>query len=268
MTTARASLAPFPPPKCNRRQYIQRFVAAVAAALLPSQSVSARGLRPGSASDALPNKYPPDLPFAKQDFSRFDETDDALFYTSPRLVAHIDNACVAALRAFCSQRIKTGDRVLDLCAAYVSYLPRDVKAIGVGMNMEEMQANNSLQEQIIGDLNRNPKLPFEDHLFDVVLCALSIDYLTRPVDVLREAGRVLQPGGVLIVAFSDRVFAEKAVSSWTATADEDHIYAVASFIHFSQMFANPSVSDISPRNVRGALLGDPLFVVEARSVCT
>lgn len=237
--------------------------AVLASIALPEQA-QARGLRPGVASEALPDTYPTAPIFRRSDFARFDENDDALFYTSPRLVAHIDPACVAALRAFCARRIRPDDRVLDLCAAYVSYLPSGVRAVGLGMNDDEMRANSSLQRTVVRDLNRGAvALPFDDASFDVILCALSIDYLTRPIEVLKEAGRVLRSGGSILIAFSDRVFAEKAVSNWTSGADEDHIYTVGSYIHYAGMFNTPTVGDISPRNGRGALLGDPLYVVEA-----
>jgi len=37
------------------------------------------------------------------------------------------------------------------------------------------------------DLNVDPKLPFPDESFDVVTCVVSVDYLTRPLEVFKEA---------------------------------------------------------------------------------
>lgn len=67
---------------------MQRFVAAVAAAQFPSQSVVDLFLLTGSASDAVLSQYNHDLPFVKQDFSRFEEIDYNLFNTSPLLLAY------------------------------------------------------------------------------------------------------------------------------------------------------------------------------------
>lgn len=61
------------------------------------------------------------------------------------------------------------------------------------------------------DLNRRPKpLPFADGSFDAVVCSLTIDYLTKPVTVTQELARLLRPGGLLAITFSNRLFITKA----------------------------------------------------------
>ncbi len=257
--------------KCTRRRALLAGITLAAATtssagldLVFPQQATARGLPPGVAASALPTKFPTSFPYTASDFARYDEEDDTKYYAQPRRVTHIDGRCVNSLREYCARRMRANDRVLDLCAAYASYVPADVHAVGLGMNRLEMVDNESLERVVVQDLNKGDvRIPFDSGAFDWVLCALSIDYLTRPVQVLREAGRVLAPGGKVAVAFSDRVFAEKAVANWTAGSDEDHIYSVACYIHFSEMFGQPQVFDISPRSRNGNLLGDPLYVVEA-----
>ena len=80
-------------------------------------------------------------------------------------------------------------------------------------------ANNQLTGGYeVADLNpRDPisnedspiKLPFPDDSFDVVTCVVSIDYLTRPVEVLKEVKRVLKVGGKVIISQSNRFFPSK-----------------------------------------------------------
>ena len=68
----------------------------------------------------------------------------------------------------------------------------------------------------MGDLNKaGARLEgIADSSQHFVTCVSSVDYLTRPREVFAEVHRVLAPGGVFLVAFSNRVFAEKAVAVW------------------------------------------------------
>jgi SAM-dependent methyltransferase len=47
------------------------------------------------------------------------------------------------------------------------------------------------------------RLPFESAVFDVVVAASVLEYLTEPVAVLRECARVLRPGGVVFYTVPD-----------------------------------------------------------------
>ena len=39
---------------------------------------------------------------------------------------------------------------------------------------------------MVHDLNKDPSLPFPDAAFDAVICAVSIDYMKGPREVLAE----------------------------------------------------------------------------------
>ena len=67
---------------------------------------------------------------------------------------------------------------------------------------------------VVHDLNYDPVLPFEDDTFDAILLTVSVQYLTRPVETFEQVNRVLKPGGVFIVSFSNRMFHTKAVRAW------------------------------------------------------
>merc|ERR1711871_308856 len=89
-----------------------------------------------------------------------------------------------------------------------------------------------LTDFVVQDLNRSPTLPYADASFDAVTCTVSVDYLTRPLEVLSEVARVLRPGGVVAIVFSDRLFFSKAVAVWTGKDDEEHVYTVGSYVHY------------------------------------
>jgi hypothetical protein len=61
------------------------------------------------------------------------------------------------------------------------------------------------------------------------------------------------------------LFVCAAIALWTATGDEDHIWIVGSYFHYSVPggFDAPAAKDITPK---GGLFGksDPMYVVMAR----
>ena len=220
--------------------------------------------------------------FSRSDFRRLDETKDSVFYTKPRFVEHIDKKAVDALTAYHSKELGVLDeelkgegsspRVLDLCSSWVSHLPLwysevsngERTTVGLGMQADELARNPQLTSWVVQDLNENARLPFKDDSFDAVLCQLSIDYLINPVEVLKEASRVLRPDGVVLISFSNRVFVDKAVSGWTGKSDIDHVETVGNYIHFSGGFSDDSLKAIDVMGKRAS--GDPLYVVKANSL--
>merc|ERR1719194_316637 len=107
------------------------------------------------------------------------------------------------------------------------------------MNAEELRRNEALTEYEVQDLNQKPQLPYEDNAFDFVVNAVSVDYLTRPYEMFAEIQRVLKPGGLAAMSFSNRCFPTKAISVWTSTGDQDHIMIVGSYFHYTPGFSPP-----------------------------
>ena len=130
-------------------------------------------------------------------FRRYDETPDEEFYSVPRLVTHIDDGAITAVTQLYSELFPPGGKILDLMSSWVSHLPEEVryeKVVGLGMNEEELRRNPRLDEYVLQNLTRYPKLPFAEAEFDGVGICVSIDYLIRPIEVLREVGRILKVG--------------------------------------------------------------------------
>ena len=201
-----------------------------------------------------------DIP--QQYFRRQDESSDFQFYQSPRLVAHIDDAAIAALGAFFRPRIPDNADVLDLMSAYLTHLPPDVHArcrrvAGLGMNETEMAANEQLTDHVVHSLNDAPTLPYPDESFDVALCTVSVQYLLHPAEVFAEVRRVLRPGGQFLVAFSNRCFSTKATQLWLETDDAQHVALVRLYFEQSGGWEPSEAFDVSPHPGRS----DPLYVV-------
>jgi SAM-dependent methyltransferase len=202
---------------------------------------------------------PEDLP--ADSFRRPDETPDTWFYGQPRFVEHIDDGAIAAVTQLYRELFPAGGRVLDLMSSWVSHLPPEMvftRVVGLGLNEEELAANPRLDERVVLNLNDDtPALPFESGAFDAAGICVSIQYLTRPVEVLREVGRVLAPGSALVVTFSNRCFPTKAVAIWQALDDLGHAELVMRYLRMAANWTEVRALDRSPRKP-GA---DPLFAV-------
>jgi len=204
----------------------------------------------------------PQIP--EEAFRRADETPDEEFYRTPRLVTHIDDGAIAAVTQLYRELFPAGGELLDLMSSWVSHLPPEVayrRVIGLGMNEVELRRNEKLDSYIVQNLNTNPELPFGEAEFDGVGICVSIDYLTRPVEVLREVGRVLKVEAPLIVTFSNRCFPTKAVEIWHRLDDRAHMRLVESYLEEAGNFRDIRSLDRSPRR----LVGDPLYAVVAES---
>lgn len=196
-------------------------------------------------------------------FRRQDESPDQEFYRQPRLVAHIDDAAIAALGEFFRRSLPDNADVLDLMSAYLTHLPADKpvgRVVGLGMSAAEMIANVHLSSHVVQSLNDNPVLPFADAAFDAALCTVSVQYLLHPIEVFAEVCRVLRPDAPFIVSFSNRCFPTKATALWLNTGDAQHCELVKLYFERAGGWEDIQVENVSPNGKRS----DPLFVVWAR----
>lgn len=160
---------------------------------------------------------PADHPFTPDLFERTDESDDAQFFATARKLPLLDRAAIEAVGRFLADTLPEDGVLLDLMSGERSYLPRELRpkrVVRLGFSAEETKGNRWLDERLIHDLNRDPKLPFHDAEFDGVMLIAAMPYLKHPIEVFREVGRVLRPGAPFIVGILPRCIAEKAVKIW------------------------------------------------------
>jgi SAM-dependent methyltransferase len=204
----------------------------------------------------------PQIP--EEAFRRTDETPDEEFYRTPRLVTHIDDGAIAAVTQLYRELFPAGGEILDLMSSWISHLPPEGayrRVIGLGMNEVELRSNERLDSYVVQNLNTDPKLPFGEAEFDGAGICVSIDYLTRPVEVLREVGRVLKVDAPLVVTFSNRCFPSKAVAVWHQLDDLGHMRLVERYLEEAGNFRKVRSLDRSPRRV----FSDPLYAVVGES---
>ncbi len=203
-------------------------------------------------------------PYTESDMGRLDPSDDAYFYDAPRFVTHIDDRAIESLtshyrdefQALFEQKGKKKLDILDLCSSWISHYPTDLEeshyglTVGIGMNDEELSANKQLYMHYTQNMNKNPSLAqFEDNSFDVITNVVSVDYLTKPKEVFEEMHRILRPGGIALMSFSNRCFPSKAIAMWLQADDIERLTIVASYFHYSADWSLIEALDIKLPNL-------------------
>jgi SAM-dependent methyltransferase len=200
----------------------------------------------------MPNRLQPEF------FRRLDDSDDELFYLTPRLVVHIDDAAIRTVGEIYLSRLPRGGAILDLMSSWRSHLPPELmpsRVVGLGLNRSEMEDNPALTEIVTHNLNRAPQLPFEDASFDGVVLTVSVQYLIHPLEVFAEVGRVLKSGAPFIVTFSNRMFPAKAVAIWANVSEQQRVDLVGYYFTHSAAFEKIEMIDRSSGET------DPLWAV-------
>ncbi|KAF2093254.1 hypothetical protein NA57DRAFT_48572 [Rhizodiscina lignyota] len=231
-----------------------------------------------SPTDFKVTPYEPqykEWPYSEEDFQRQDNSPDSNFYSRPRFVTHIDSAAINALRAYYAQNLPRRGRILDLCSSWISHLPKEceqavqegtLSVVGVGMNHAELERNALLAgpsgRRVVQDLNSDPELVEEatkGGLFDAAACVVSIDYLTRPLKVLRSARESTREGGSVHLAVSNRCFPTKVVGRWLQVNEKERLKMVGDYLWFAGWRRVEIVEVVPMREDWNS--GDPLWVV-------
>jgi SAM-dependent methyltransferase len=206
------------------------------------------------------------------DRTKMDDGNDTEFYSFPRFVTHVDEGFIDQLTQLYRERLKANTRILDMMSSWVSHLPEEMEFAhveGHGMNEDELARNPRLNHYFVQNLNENPKLPLKDEEFDAVLNCVSVQYLQYPEGVFSEIHRILKPGGIAIISFSNRMFFQKAIAAWRDGTEASRVELVKSYFQSVPGFSPPEV--IARQSPVPSLLqmlgvggGDPFYAVIAQ----
>jgi SAM-dependent methyltransferase len=204
--------------------------------------------------------------------TKLDDTDDTQFYSMPRFVTHIDEGFIDQLTQLYRDRLQPNTRILDMMSSWVSHLPEEIEFAhveGHGLNAEELARNRRLNHYFVQNLNENPKFPLQDQDFDAVLNCVSVQYLQYPDAVFFEIHRILKPGGIAIISFSNRMFFQKAISAWRDGTEASRVELVKSYFQSVPGFSPPEViarQSAAPSFLQmlGIGSGDPFYAVIAQ----
>lgn len=236
----------------------------------------------------------PQWPYSPQDFARDDESPDSRFYSQPRFVTHIDDHAISCLGKYYDDVLPKKGMMLDFCSSWISHYPASVqhaqergelKIIGAGLNKQELERNVLLSDpaqRIVQDLNERPDLgpalvaaSCSFQLLDATTCVVSIDYLAKPLEVLRSIRAHMKPNGTIHVAISNRAFWDKVIRRWKLVDEEERLMMVADYLHFAG-FEGIEIVDVGKgeankgqakriMGVFGMMGNDPLWVVRGRN---
>lgn len=198
---------------------------------------------------------------------------DASFYSVPRFVTHIDDNAIIQVRKYYDQVLPRTGRILDFCSSWISHYPPEVakaaadgnvEVVGMGMNKSELSKNAILKAWTVQDLNQDPEVRVpgtETGKLDASTCVVSIDYLTRPVEVLQSLRHQTNEGGKVHLIISNRCFPTKVVGRWLKIDENERLHMVADYLWWSGW------RDIEIQTlVEGSWTKDPLWVVRAQNV--
>ena len=192
-----------------------------------------------------------------------DETNDSLFYSTPKFVYHLDSNFRNNLSEVYKKEIQNHSSVLDLMSSWDSYLPKEIKykkVIGHGLNEEELKKNKAFDNFWIQNFNTSQAIPLDNKSIDYCLMVAAWQYLQYPEKITEEIARILTDEGKFIISFSNRAFWHKAPNIWTFSNEKERVNYVRSIL-VSNGFHEPTViSKFTSENSLLPLLNrDPFY---------
>jgi hypothetical protein len=179
-------------------------------------------------------------------------------------LGRIDGAAIAAVTDLYREMLPAGGAILDVMSGWLPHLPPETpfrRVVGIGIEKAALLENPFLDEWRVQDLNADPALPFAAGEFDGATICAAVQYLARPAEVFRNVARVLRPGAPLIVTFSNRCLATKAIACWCLHDDTGQLCLVAQHFAAAGNWADIRCLDRTPPGG-----GQPLYAVIGRSL--
>jgi len=89
----------------------------------------------------------------------------------------------------------------------VWYLSRDNDVIGLDYALSGLRAGSECGVRgVAADLNFHPSLPFRSGAFDLVVLKDILEHVLAPLDILKEAHRILKPGGAVVLSLPNHFY--------------------------------------------------------------
>ena len=115
----------------------------------------------------------------------------------------------------------------------------EIYAVGIDISADELEKNGAVHDKILGDIQDYP-LPKED--FDVIVCWMVLEHLSRPDDALANIFRATKPGGIVVLGFPNLASIKGLVTKFTPFWFHELFYRFMQYqSHHFPTYLRPSI---------------------------
>jgi 2-polyprenyl-3-methyl-5-hydroxy-6-metoxy-1,4-benzoquinol methylase len=141
---------------------------------------------------------------------------------------------------------KTHIKLLEAGCGSASHIQfnAEVHAVGIDISSEELEKNTSVHEKIVGDIQEY-SLP--ENEFDVVICWMVLEHLSRPKEALLNLTQTVRPQGLLILGFPNLLSVKGIITKFTPFCFHEQFYKFMKYK--SRHFPTFLRADILPQKV-------------------
>lgn len=105
------------------------------------------------------------------------------------------------------------------------------------------------------------KLGFHEETFDNVICILTFGFLPNPEDVMKEAYRVLVPGGRFLITYLDLDYLPYTFRAWVNNSRQYGFITLYRYQEVREMFVKSSFNIIQKKRIPGLPFESVLYSI-------
>jgi len=134
-------------------------------------------------------------------------------------------------------------------------------------NLEKLYARFIKPDMRVLDLSMSAERP--QGKYDAAICTCFIEYMTRPVDILRYVVHFLEPGAPIVIAFTNHYNPERVIQGWVDLHEFERMGLVLEYLRVAKLddragtisMRNDWRKPDDPRFCEAKGVSDPVYVV-------
>ena len=133
-------------------------------------------------------------------------------------------------------------------------------------NMEAIQARLIKPDMRVLDFSLGTTRP--EGRYDAAVCTCSVEYMTRPVDILRYVVHFLEPGAPVVFGFTNRYAPDRVIRGWTELHEFERMGLALEYLRVADLLENAGTMSMrndwreenDPRFLETKGVSDSVFV--------